>query len=422
MTNPVALLTILLSLALLAGCERANEYAPPPPPKVTVALPQVQEVTDYLEFTGTTAASEWAEVRARVSGILLSMHFEPGTWVEQGDLLFVIDPAEYQADLQAAEAELAAAEAQYNRAKIEYSRALKLFKEKAGAEAEVVKWRVERDVASAEILRAKAKVDRAQLNMGYTQVSAPIDGRVGRDQVEIGNLVGESEATVLTEITDSEPMYVYFNLNERDLLRVLDTYRAQLKEQGLEANLERNQEPEIPLYLGLANEQGYPHEGRYDFAESSVDSETGTLQLRGVFQNPGNPPKLLPGLFTRIRMPLGKRPDMPLVAERAIGNDQRGVYVLVVNAENVVERRSVKTGQRIDGLIVIEEGLQADERVVVKGVQRSRPGRAVDPEQVEMASLTTSALREAAQQAEAAARAQPAGGGADNPQPPAAEQ
>ncbi len=417
MRKNLTLLSILLSIALIAGCEQANEYAPPPPPKVTVALPQIQEVTDYLEFTGTTAASEWAEARARVSGILLSMHFEPGSWVKQGDLLFIIDPAEYQADLQAAEAELAGAKAQHNRAKIEYSRALKLFKEKAGAEAEVVKWRVEREVASAQILRAQAKLDQAQLNLGYTQVSAPIDGRVGRNQIEIGNLVGESEATVLTEITDSDPIYVYFNLNERDLLRVLELYRAEQREQGIDAERSNAREPDIPLYLGLANEQGYPHEGRYDFADSGVDAETGTLQLRGVFENPGNPPVLLPGLFTRIRMPLGKRSDMPLVAERAIGKDQRGTYLLVSSGENMVERRSVKTGQRIDGLIVIEEGLQADDQVIVKGIQKSRPGRAVEPQKVEMASLTTSALQQAAAQAEAAARAKRSAAGVDVQQP-----
>jgi RND family efflux transporter MFP subunit len=422
MPNKTSLFWMLLSAFLLAGCEQANQYAPPPAPKVTVALPQIQEVTDYLEFTGTTAASEWAEARARVSGILMSQHFEPGTWVEQGDLLFIIDPAEYQADLQAAEAELAAAQAQFNRAKIEHARALKLFKEKAGAEAEVVKWRVEREVASAQILRAQAKVDRAQLNLGYTQVSAPIEGRVGREQVEIGNLVGESEATVLTEVTDSDPMYVYFNLNERDLLRVMDLYRAKQREQGIDAERSNIREPDIPLYLGLANEEGYPHQGRYDFAESGVEADTGTLQLRGLFQNPGNPPPLLPGLFARVRMPLGTRPDMPLVSERAIGNDQLGTYLLVVNADNVVERRTVKTGQRIDGLIVIEQGLQPQDRVIVKGVQRGRPGRTVDPEQVEMASLTTSAMQAAAEQAEAAARAKPSGGGADAPQQPVQEQ
>jgi RND family efflux transporter MFP subunit len=388
---------------LLAGCE-SNVYVEPPPPKVTTAEPLMQDVTDYLEFTGTLDASEQAEVVARVSGVLQSMHFEPGTPVTEGDLLFVIEPEEYQADLQAAQAELAAGESNYDRANIEYGRAQKLFKQKAGAEADVVKWRVEREIASAEILRAKAKIARAELNVGYTQVTSPFTGRVGRNLVDIGNLVGEGEATVLTEVTLYDPIFVYFNLNERDLLRVMKAIRENAEAKGLNPEDMDGDEIEIPLYLGLANEQGYPHEGRYDYADSAVDPETGTLQLRGTIENSQKPPRLLPGLFVRIRMPEGERPDMPLVSERAIGNDQRGIYLMVVNAENVVERRSVQTGQRIDGLIVIEDGLQNDERVVVKGVQRARPGRKVDPEAVDMADLTTSALVKAAEEAEQAAR------------------
>ena len=384
---------------LLAGCE-SNVYVEPPPPKVTTARPLMQDVTDYLEFTGTLDASEQAEVVARVSGVLQSMHFEPGTPVTEGDLLFVIEPEEYQADLQAAQAELAAGESNYDRANIEYGRAQKLFKQKAGAESDVVKWRVEREIASAEMLRAQAKIARAELNVGYTQVTSPFTGRVGRNLVDIGNLVGEGEATVLTEVTLYDPIFVYFNLNERDLLRVMKAIRENAEAKGLNPEDMDDDEIEIPLFLGLANEQGYPHEGRYDYADSAVDPETGTLQLRGTFENSQRPPRLLPGLFVRIRMPEGERPDMPLVSERAIGNDQRGIYLMVVNAENLVERRSVKTGQRIDGLIVIEDGLQKDDRVVVKGVQRARPGRKVDPEAVDMADLTTSALVKAAEEAE----------------------
>ena len=387
---------------LLAGCE-SNVYVEPPPPKVTTARPLMQDVTDYLEFTGTLDASEQAEVVARVSGVLQSMHFEPGTPVTEGDLLFVIEPEEYQADLQAAQAELAAGESNYDRANIEYGRAQKLFKQKAGAESDVVKWRVEREIASAEMLRAQAKIARAELNLGYTQVTSPFTGRVGRNLVDIGNLVGEGEATVLTEVTLYDPIFVYFNLNERDLLRVMKAIRENAEAKGLNPEDMDDDEIEIPLFLGLANEQGYPHEGRYDYADSAVDPETGTLQLRGTFENSQRPPRLLPGLFVRIRMPEGERPDMPLVSERAIGNDQRGIYLMVVNAENLVERRSVKTGQRIDGLIVIEDGLQKDDRVVVKGVQRARPGRKVDPEAVDMADLTTSALVKAAEEAEQAA-------------------
>jgi RND family efflux transporter MFP subunit len=393
----------LIFTLLLAGCE-SNVYVEPPPPKVTTARPLLQDITDYLEFTGTLDASERADVVARVSGVLNSMHFEPGTPIAEGDLLFTIEPEEYEADLQAAEAELAAGESNYDRAKIEYGRAQTLFKKKAGAEADVVKWRVEREIASAEILRAKAKIARAELNLGYTQVTAPFSGRVGRNLVDVGNLVGEGEATVLTEVTRYDPIYVYFNLNERDLLHVMAVIRENAKAKGLDPDNMDNDDVDVPLYLGLANEKGYPHEGRYDYADSAVDPETGTLQLRGTFENTSRPPKLLPGLFTRIRMPVGQRPDLPLVSERAIGNDQRGTYLMVVNAENVVERRSVQTGQRIDGLIVIEDGLHADDQVVVKGVQRARPGRKVDPEAVDMADLTTSAMKQAAEEAEQAAR------------------
>ena len=383
----------------LAGCD-SNTYVEPPAPKVTVAQPMIQDITDYLEFTGTLVASEKAEARARVSGVLQSMHFVPGTMVTEGDLLFVIDPAEYEADLQAAEAELAGAKSNYDRAKIEYGRAQTLYKKKAGAEADVVKWRVEQELASADILRAEAKVVRAELNLGYTQVTAPLTGRVGRNEVDIGNLVGESEATVLTEVTLFDPIYAYFNLNERDLLRVLKIHRKATKAKDLDSGKVSDRDLELPLYLGLADEEGFPHEGLFDFAESGVDPETGTLQLRGIFDNPGATPALLPGLFTRIRLPLGNRPDMPLVTERAVANDQGGVYLLVVNSEDMVERRSIKTGQRMDGLIVVEDGLQKDDRVIVKGVQRARPGRKVAPESVDMASLTASALRQAAEEEE----------------------
>lgn len=403
-SNLAGLLSATLITLLLAGCE-SNTYVEPPPPKVSVATPLIQDVTDYLEFTGTLDASEQAKARARVSGVLQSMHFVPGTQVTEGDLLFIIDPAEYEADLQAANAELAGARSNYDRAKIEYSRAQTLYKKKAGAEADVVKWRVEKELASADILRAEARVSRAELNLGYTQVIAPLTGRVGRNLVDIGNLVGEGEATVLTEVTLYNPIYVYFNLNERDLLRVMKIYKAAVKAKGLDPATISDRELGIPLYLGLANEEGYPHEGLFDFSESGVDPETGTLQLRGIFENPGAAPDLLPGLFTRIRMPLGKRPDMPLVSERAIANDQGGTYLLVVNAQDLVERRSIRTGQRKDGLIVVEEGLQKDDRVVVNGIQRARAGRKVEPEPVDMADLTTSALRQAAQQAEQEARA-----------------
>jgi len=392
---PIAM--FFLAVVLLAACEQKNTYVEPPPPKVTVAEPLQQEVIEYLEFTGNTRAFEEVEIRARVSGFLQSMHFAPGSQVDMGDPLFVIDPKEYQAEVNAATAELNAAKAMEHRAKIEYDRAKRVFDKGAGRETDVVKWRGERDVALAAIERAKANLERANLNLSYTRITAPISGRVSRNYVDVGNLVGEGEPTLLTTVTRYNPMYVYFNLNEYDLLRVQSMSRKRAKAQGLDSDKEPDSGAEIPLFLGLANEQGYPHQGVLDFAESGVDPATGTIQLRGVFDNPGPPTVLLPGLFARLRMPIAKRENTLLVSERAIGADQGGNYLLTVGSDNVVEKSPIRMGQLIDGLRVIEEGLQPGGLVVVKGIQRARSGGKVDPQKIDMKTLTVSAVKAAAE-------------------------
>ena len=399
-----AFLVLFLILGLLSACEEKNIYVEPPPPKVTVAEPLQQEVIEYLEFTGNTRAYEEVELRARVAGFLKSMHFTSGTQVDMGDLLFIIDPREYEAELNAATAELNAGQAMEHRAKIEYDRAQRVYKKGAGRDTDVVKWRGERDVALARIERAKAKLERAQLNLSYTQITAPISGRISRNYVDVGNLVGEGEATLLTTISRSDPMYVYFNLNEYDLLRVSAMYRKKVNEKGYNPEEESDARAEIPLYLGLANETGFPHEGIMDFAESTVDAGTGTLQLRGIFPNPGPVPALIPGLFTRLRMPIDKRENALLVTERAIGADQGGSYLLTINSDNMVEKKPIRMGQLLDGLRVIEEGLQAGELVIVKGVQRARPGGKVDPEKIDMKTLTASAIKAAAEAKQVSAK------------------
>lgn len=398
----------LLAVVALAGCEEANTYVEPPPPKVSVAQPLVEDIIDYLEMTGTTVASARVDVRARVSGELQSMHFQPGTEVEAGDLLFVIDPREYEAELEAARAELAAAEAQVRRAGIESQRAKNLYKKKAGSEADVVRWRGDLEVAGAEVKRAQATLDQAQLDLNYTEVVAPISGRVGRNRVDVGNFVGSGDATVLTEITEFNPMYAYFNLNERDLLRLHSAYRKRVEERGLDPRVDPDRKADIKVFLGLANEEGYPHEGIADFSESGLDANTGTLQLRGVFDNPGPVTKILPGLFGRIRMPVALRADAPLVSERAIGADQSGRFVLVVNGDNVIEKRNIVQGQLDDGMRVIEDGVEPGEWVVVNGLQRARPGAKVEPQQIDMASLRVSAMGGAARDAEKPAAKEPA--------------
>ncbi len=248
--------TVVVALAMmLAGCGDSNTYVEPPPPAVAVATPVMQEVTDYLEFTGTTVAFDHVEVRARVAGVLESLHFTPGSYVEQGELLFVIDPRQYEAELQAAEAALASARADEKLARTELARARELYKKSAGPESDIVKWQGRLGSARAAILSAEAKIKTAALQVEYTQVAAPISGRVGREQIDLGNLVGNGEATLLTEITRFDPMYVYFNLNERDLLSVLKVYKEKTQQQGIDARRLYIREVQLPVYMGRANEE-----------------------------------------------------------------------------------------------------------------------------------------------------------------------
>jgi RND family efflux transporter MFP subunit len=388
---------LLCVLALvLAACEESNTYVAPPPPKVTIATPLSSEITDYLEFTGTTEASAQVEVRARVAGILQRMGFEPGTLVEQGDVLFVIDPDVYQAEVERAQAAVAQAEAASDLANATLDRVRQAGEAVSQTQIEVAA--AEARTAEAEILARKADLRQATINLAYTEVVAPISGRVGRNRVDVGNLVGAGEATVLTEITDFDPIYVYFSINERDLLRVLDLIEERVADKPVDPQIDPTDEAKIPVEMGLADEAGYPHQGLLDFSESGVDPQTGTLKLRAVFENQGMPPPLVPGLFARVRMPIAQRADMPLVSERAIGADQSGRFVLVVGEDGVVEKRNVRVGQLIDGLNVIEDGVQSGDRIVVRGLQRARPQATVEPETVDMASFRTSAADDATPQ------------------------
>ena len=369
--------------ATLLNCSETNQYIEPPPPTVTVAKPLQKDVTDYLEFTGTTAAVDFVEIRARVSGFLESMHFAPGTLVQKDDLLFIIDPKPYQAELAAAEADLAAARAELKRAEVELQRADQLVKEKFISATDHLRRKTERDTASSAIARMEAKVQSARLELGYTRVTAPLTGRVGRNRVDIGNLVGEGEATLLTTVTKFQPMYAYFHLNERDLLRVMEVHRKTLQEKGLDSDQDPDSEAEIPVFLGLVTDPDYPHQGIMDFAQSTVNPETGTIELRGVFPNAEKPARLLPGLFARIRFPVGHHKNALLVNEQAIGSDQRGKYLLLINNDNIVEKRPVTAGQVVNGMRVITQGIQASDTIIIDGLQKARPGGKVNPQLAE---------------------------------------
>jgi RND family efflux transporter MFP subunit len=370
---------LLLILVIMAGAGcRANPGSPTAAPAtVTVAKPAIESVTEYLNFTGNTAASDSVTLVARVEGYLEKVHFKDGAPVKNGDLLFTIQQDQYKAQLQQANAQVAAQQAALGHAKEELARYTGLFKEDAAPQTQVDRWQYERDSAAAALLSAQAQVELAKLNLGYTQIKAPFDGRIGRHLVDPGNVVGAAGVrTSLAEIERIDPLYVYFTINERDLLRVIE-HRTQTSAPPIA-------ERRIPIFFALSNEEGYPHEGRLDFASISVAPTTGTLQARGIFANPNR--SVLPGLFVRVRIPALEKKNALLVPGDAVSFDQQGEYVLVVNDKNVVERRGVKTGSQVGGMLVIGEGLKPEDRVIVEGLLQAIPGRAVKPQQAEKLS------------------------------------
>ena len=402
-------------LATTAGCDDENAFVPPPPPAVTVAEPLRRPVVDYFQTTGTTRSAARAELRARVTGYLREVHFEDGAAVAAGEKLFTIDPRPYEAALaqargrlEAARAAVKQAEAQVPRAKAaevraeaaliladrQYKRAVSLQERGANtqedvdeaaalrkedaadvavARAEIAAAQAALDAAKAEVATAEASVSDADLNLGYTTVTAPFAGRVGRRLVDPGNLVRSGE-TLLTTLEAVEPIHVYFDLTESDLLRFLDMQRSG------ELTISEADPPTIEIALGEGRDFAFA--GRLDFREFGVDPGTGTTTRRAVFANDDG--RLIPGLFVRVRAAVGEPAPRLLVEERAVGVDQRGDYLLTVDDEDTVQYRPVTLGRSDAGLVVIEAGLSGGERVVVNGLQRARPGAKVAPEAAEM--------------------------------------
>src|SRR5271157_515399 len=365
-----SIFAVLASMSIL-GCSEKVQVAVPPPPEVIVSHPLKKEVTQYLEFTGTTAALEFVEIRARVEGWLESIHFTPGSQVKKGDLLFVIDPRPFQAKVDQYEAALKGKQADLHLKQVNLKRAQQLLSTSSISQLQYDMQSAEEAVAGAQVGISKADLDKAMLDVAYTRVLAPINGRASRNYVDIGNLVGAGEKTLLTEIVNDTSAYVYFDVSERDLLMLIRKWPRIETEAGSDREKPR-------AYLQLADETGYPHEGKVDFVESRVDPSTGTLRVRAIFSNDKG--LLVPGLFGRVRVPIEQK-EAVLVPELAVGISQAGRYVLVVNKDQIVEQRLVKTGQLEGTLRVVEEGLAKDEWVVVNAIQRARPGAKVNPKE-----------------------------------------
>lgn len=349
------------SLLLASGCSKKNEFQPPPPPEVGVQNPVLKTVTVYDSFPGRIAAHDDVEIRARVKGYLESIEFIDGQRVKKGDLLFTIEPEQYAAAVKAAEADLAQAEAALKLADATLQRTARAFKAEAVSEVDMLTAEANKQSAEGAVTGAKAQLDNAKLNLSYTKIRAPMDGRIGRSSLSAGNLVGDAGSTLLTVLVAESPIDVFFNLPERALLPYL--------QEGV-----RNTKPgkKLPsVKLELASGEQHDEEGVIDYIDPKLDPETGTLSARATF--PNKMVKLLPGLYGKVLVPNEKEGAI-LVPDLAVLRDMSGYYVLVVNTENMVESRYIERGALVGTNRIVTEGLSPDDRIIVQGIQRARPG------------------------------------------------
>lgn len=355
---------------LIAGCGRKQPAAAIPPTEVTVVHPVEREIQEWDAFTGRLEAPETVEIRARVSGYLESIHFKDGSLVKKGALLFVIDPRPYQAALTGAQASLQQAQAQRALAQTNLNRSQDLRKKNVVAQEDLDNQINNFKVAEAQVASAQANLENARLNLDFTQVRAPVTGRVSRHYVSIGNLVGggSDTSTLLTTITSLDPIYAYFEVDEASYLKYAGMFAAK----SSSADPNNDAAPNLPVELQLSNESAFDHKGQLDFIDNRLDRDTATVQLRGVFSNQDL--KLTPGLFARVRIP-GREPGKAiLLPDQAIGADQSQQYVITVSPDNKAIYTRVELGPIVDGLRVIRKGLTTADRVVAIGMQRARPG------------------------------------------------
>jgi RND family efflux transporter MFP subunit len=370
----VARCAAVLGLVLaVAGCKKSNQYAPPPPPKVSVAKPVARKITRYLEATGNTAAVASVDLVARVQGFLQGISYTDGAAVKTGDILFTIEPLPFQAKLNQAQAAEASAQATLVDAQANFARNESLQRNSVASVQSLDDSRAQRDTAQANVAQAQANTQLAAINYSYTRVLAPFDGRVSAHLVSIGDLVG-TQPTKLATIVQMKPMYVTFNVSEQVVIRI--------RGEALRAGRRIDSIQTIPVEIGLQGETGYPHRGHMDYVAPTVDPSTGTLIARGVLENDDY--ALLPGYFARVRVPLETGVNALLVPDAALGADQGGNYLLLMGSDHTVVEKHVTTGPMEGTLRVIETGLAPDDLVVVDGLQRAVPGQIVEPATVNL--------------------------------------
>jgi RND family efflux transporter MFP subunit len=349
-------------LCALSGCSR-KPPTKPTPPEVTVARPVQQNIRAYHDFIGNMRATESVDVRARVEGFLEQIHFKDSDDVNVGDLLFTIEQEPFEAGVAQANAQLESAQADLARTQADLNRVEEAVETGAVSEQEVDLRRAERDIAAAAVSQARAALVDAELLLGYTKVTSPIDGRTSRQYVDVGNLVGSGEKTLLTRVVKLDPMHVYFDMSESLLL----TFLKKAEETG-----RRRRQTDVKFHVALADEDDYVHGGMLDYIDNQVDPDTGTVEVRGVLSNDRR--LFYPGMFVRIRVKELKETHSLLIRESAIGTDLGGKFLLILGENNIIERRYVKLGQLFGQMRAVEEGIERHEQYVANGIQRARPG------------------------------------------------
>ena len=378
-TNTLKFLLGGIAALVLAACsnpEAAEETAAPSPPQVSVAQVVHERITEWDEFTGRLQAPQTVQLIPRVSGYIEEVHFNEGALVDKGDLLVQIDPKPFATEVARLKAELQSAQSAAVQAEKEYRRAEKLSSQRA-ISAELLDSRLARkQQTAATVASVEAALERAELDLSYTRITAPISGRVSYAQVTAGNFVSAGQSQI-TSLVSTEKMYAYFDVDEQSYLKY-----ARLAETGKRADTRDS--TSNPVYMALANDSNYQHVGRVDFVDNRIDAQTGTIRVRASFPNDDN--DLLPGLFARIRLVGSDSYEGILIDEKAVGTDLNNKFVLVVNSNNELEYRAIELGEKVNGLRIVTEGLTPKDKIVVNGLQRVRANMKVDPQLVPMAS------------------------------------
>jgi multidrug efflux system membrane fusion protein len=375
------LCSVLGGIVVLDACGKSGgPQGPPPPPQVSVAQVLEKRVKDWDEFTGRLQAVETVEIRPRVSGYIDKVAFTEGAQVKRGDLLFVIDPRPYKAEYDRAAADVKRFKTALELGRIELTRVQRLKDSGAVSEEELDERKSTVAQSEANVAGAEAALEAAALNLNFTRVTSPIDGRASRAEVTRGNLVtgGSNGGTLLSSVVSLDPIYLYFDADEQSYL--LYTKMAQNGERP------SSRETGNPVQVGLANEDGFPHHGTMDFVDNQLNPQTGTIRGRAVLPNKDG--QFTPGLFARVQLLGSGEYSAILIEDRAVNTDQNQKYVLVLGANNQIEYRKVKLGRVIDGLRVVREGLKAGDVIVVNGAQRVHPGVTVTPQKVVMGADT----------------------------------